>query len=596
RAFREGESICIYGDYDADGICATAILLDCFSEYSGRVTARIPSRHGEGYGLCESAVRALAASGVGLIVTVDNGVSAHAEIALAKELGVDVVVTDHHSLPDRLPECAAVVTPGDAACGAGVALRLARALSGDARLGRWLPLAALATVADLVPLTGDNRVMVARGLPLIEELPGLRALLRAAANGDRPVTASTLAFLLAPRLNAAGRLEDAMRGVELLLAEDIDTADRLAAALNELNSRRRAIEAEILAEAEAMFDEAEVRRSHALLLRRAGWNPGVIGIVASRLCETLHCPVLLFSEGADGLLTGSGRSVEGVHLFRTLTACRERFIRYGGHAGAAGVTMRAEEFEAFCADFLRELALRYDDAAFEPCLRYDETVELSELGLSAVQELRLLEPFGEGNPEPLYRLDGVRLAELRAMGQDGRHVSARAVSGGFTLRAVGFGFGNRLEALRGGGLWTLLARPSLNQYRGMCAVELMLTEALPAEKLLRDFFVNVLYNSLCVEACGFLGAFARESGAFQRDSMRSMYRRLRDGMAEGLEPRSAAERFSAEELCALLVFMELDFFAFDGKLLRHRPGAAPKALSDSRLYRLIRSNEEREEP
>lgn len=595
-AFLEDESICVYGDYDADGICATAILLDCFREYTEKAFAYIPSRHTEGYGLHESAVRALHARGVQLIVTVDNGISAHDEAALCRELGMELIVTDHHSVPETLPDCAAIVMPPDEACGAGVALRLARALSGNARLDRWLPLAAVATVADVVPLVDDNRVLVARGLPLIEENMGLRALLRVAAQGENAVDASTLAFLIAPRLNAAGRLGDAMRGVSLLLATDIHTADRLAAELNETNTRRRAIETAILAQAEEMLSVESQPIRRAVLLRHPSWNVGVIGIVASRLSEKMHCPAILLSEDENGILTGSGRSFGDIDLHATLTACAKHFIRFGGHAAAAGLTMCGDRFQDFCDDFLAYLCEHYGERDLLPSKRYDEALPLSELTLASVAQLKLLAPFGAGNPEPVYRFDGVRLSELRRMGQDGRHVSARAVQDRATLRVVGFGFGERFEELQAAGRWTLIARPSVHSYRGMESVELMLDDVWNEEKLFDDFFLNVLYNIVCVESCGFSIPRTGEGCRYDDASMRAMYAALQGGIdAEGLPVETAMARFDRDTLLALLVFLELGFFIRDGDSIRLAPDAQRRSLSESRIYGLIQSKDKRED-
>ncbi len=598
KAFTEDENICVYGDYDADGVCATAILLDCFSVYSERVQAYIPSRHSEGYGLHEEAVRKLHARGVNLIVTVDNGISALEEVALCTSLGMDVIVTDHHSRPERLPDCSAVVVPEDGACGAGVALRLARALCGDTRLSRWLPLAAVATVADVVPLTGDNRAVVARGIPWIEDNLGLNALLHAAGNGDNAVDASTLAFLLAPRLNAAGRLGDAMRGVSLLTTEDRHAAETLAAELDGVNAKRRSIEAEIYAEAEGMLSLEDEGVRRAILLSSTGWNVGVIGIVASRMSERHHCPVILFSDAGDGILSGSGRSAGRIDLYAALSACSKHFMRFGGHKGAAGITMAREAFETFSADFREFLRLHYDASDFVLAKDYDERLCLSELTLSAVAELKCLAPFGEGNPEPVYRIDGVRLSELRGIGHDGSHISARAGDGSASLRLVGFGFGERLEEFKTNAddSLSILVRPSIHTYRGMESVELVLTAAETSQKLFDDFFMNVLYNSFCMENLDF--PYASDGGAarFDGDSMRRMYLQLRKCVGTGgCRVEELLARFDRPALCALLVFLELGFFSCHEALVTLSPGVQKRALTDSRLYRRLQSKDERED-
>ena len=598
-AFNNRETICIYGDYDADGICAVAILLDCFRAFTDRVSAYIPSREGEGYGLNAESVYALRERGVQLIVTVDNGISALDEIALCTSLGMDVIVTDHHHPPDTLPVCEAVVTPPDEACGAGVALRLARALAGDERLRRWLPMAALATVADVVPLTGDNRALVRRGLPLVEENPGLDALLSAAGSGGRAVDAATLAYVLAPRLNAAGRLGDAMRGVRLLLADDAPEAGPMAAELNEVNALRRAIEAEILADAEAMLaicEGKEEEPARALLLRHRDWHTGVIGIVASRLCEKWHRPVILFSENEQGVLTGSGRSIDAVDLYAALSACARHFVHFGGHASAAGLTMRAEAFDAFLRDFLAYLGARYDSRDFIAAQRYDETVRLEELSLAAVLELQRLAPFGEGNSEPVYRLCELQLAALKPMGEGKKHLCARACTKNASLRLVGFGFGGRLEELQQSGPWSLLVRPVINDYAGLLSVELVLVDAQTEEKLFDDFFREVLYNGVCIGDMEYLRAHIAVGAMQKSEDMRRMYQELRAHIgADGCALAALTPRFARETLCALIVFLELGFFRHESGYVRLVPDAEKRPLLESATYRLLLAGDGQEE-
>lgn len=596
-AIEKQENICIYGDYDADGICAVAILYDCFSALTDRVSTYIPSRHMEGYGLNVEAVHELNTKGVDLIVTVDNGVSAFDEIALCTSLGIDVIVTDHHNLPEKLPSCDAVVLPPDDACGAGVALRLARALAGDDCLDRWLPLAALATVADIVPLVGDNRVVVKRGLPLVEENLGLRALLRAARSREGAVDATTLAFVLAPRLNATGRLGDAMRGVSLLLAKDVHAADALAAELNEANDERRRVEAEILSQAESMLAESIGLYERAVLLCHTDWNVGVVGVVASRLVEALQRPVILFCENADGTLTGSGRSIATVDLHEALAACQAHFLHFGGHAGAAGLTMRQEAFADFCTDFLAFLDAQYETADFCKAESYDEIVRLEALSLAAVSELQGLAPFGEGNPEPIYRLCDMRLSDLKFIGKDEKHISARACSANASLRLVGFGFGERLRELKeAADAWSILVRPVLNTYAGMMSVELHLVDAAPEEKLFDDFFIKILYNGLCVGDYDYFRAYADGGNAFSDAAMRGMYSELRVYIGtEGCAPLALLRQFDRVVLCACIVFWELGFFALEDGNIRLSPEVKQRSLFESKVYCLLTASDGREE-
>ena len=396
-AVERGEQICVYGDYDADVVCATAILLRCLRSMGATAVPYIPSRQTEGYGMNPEAVRRLAGRYVKLIVTVDNGLSAFDEIALCSNLGVDVVITDHHSVGRELPACCAVVSasrrdsayPNPYLCGAGAAFQLARALLPAADHRDDLALAAVATVADVVPLVGENRAIVALGLSGVPEQRGLAALLKVAGAQDRETDARTLAFTVAPRLNAAGRIGDAMRCVELLLTDEPRRAEQLAASLDEDNTARKTVEGEIFDAAATGLDTA----ARALIACGEGWNPGVVGIVASRLCEKYHRPAILFSE-KDGVLVGSGRSPAGIDLYRTLTGLSKYFIRYGGHARAAGMTLAAENYVAFRADFLKAMD-GYAESCFEPSYGYEEALSLPELSLPGVKELAMLAPFGE---------------------------------------------------------------------------------------------------------------------------------------------------------------------------------------------------------
>ena len=442
-AIGTGERICVYGDYDTDGVCATAILTDALALLGANVTFLLPSRQGEGYGLNANAVDAMIKDGVRLIVTVDNGISAHAEIAYAKERGTDTVVTDHHRCHETLPPACAVVCASRSdqsetlrcLCGASVAMQLAAALG--VRIGKYLPVAALATMADVVPLAELNRSIVRRGLPLIGMQPGLAALLHAAGVCD-PAGESTLSFILAPRINAAGRMGDATRAVRLLLTDDEEERKTLAAALETENVRRRAEEQRILKEAEETITESAPR---ILLLCGKDWNTGVIGIVASRIVERFRCPVLLFSE-VNGVLVGSGRSVPSVDLFALLTNRKELLLRFGGHRLAAGATIEISAFETLKTVLCEDLQNRFPMGLPEETCIVEDRLSLSDVTPAFAQELSFLAPFGEENRAPLFALEG-RLSDVRTMGRDGLHLSAKLSDGQSKVRLVAFGNGDR---------------------------------------------------------------------------------------------------------------------------------------------------------
>lgn len=605
-AIDKKESICVFGDYDADGVCSTAMLTSRLAAMGAKVDYYIPLRHTEGYGMSESAVRSLHESGVNLIVTVDNGVSAFDEIALCGALGIDVVVTDHHSVGKTVPECSAVVAasrkdstyPNRYLCGAAVALKLIQALAGSFSREE-LALAAIATIADVVPLSGENRAIVALGMRHIRSLPGLAALLQAAGADNPNPDETTISYVIAPRLNAAGRMATAMEAVSLLLGRDETRANEIAATLNDYNQQRRDTESEMLEEAERQIeDQGEPRR--VVILRHESWNAGVIGIVASRLCERMHLPVILFAE-QNGVLTGSGRSIEGVDLFENLSVFSHMFIRYGGHARAAGVTIAADRYEEFKEAFTAHIEQQYSPEDFYPAFFYDESVKFSDLTLENVKELRMLAPFGEGNPEPIYRLDCVRFQSVRTIGRDDKHFCASAVQKDRVMRVVAFGKSDLLEPLNTATDWDLLARLSINDYRGRQSVELFWLCANASEEKVSffdAFFTQRLYNEGCSEDRieSWYQAFSmRHTFVPNDETMRKHYKSLQSSLAENEGQLSRLIRMlPCEELFSLCVFTELSFFLFDEKTgqLRQNTGCATRTLEESALYRIaIRTQE-----
>ena len=606
-AIDKKEHICVFGDYDADGVCSTAMLSQRLLKMGANVEYYIPHRHSEGYGMSADAVRTLHERGVTLIVTVDNGVSAFDEIALCAALKIDVIVTDHHSVGKTIPDCVAVVAasrkdanyPNRYLCGAGVALKLIQALNGGEYAPEELALAAVATIADVVPLTGENRAIAACGLKHIQKLTGLSALLRAAGFSQPRVDEMTVSFMIAPRLNAAGRMATAIEAVHLLLGEDAARADEIASTLNEYNQRRRDTENEILEEAERQI-QARGDTGRAILLMHENWNAGVIGIVASRLCEKYHRPVILFAD-QNGVLTGSGRSIAGIDLFENLSVFSKMFIRFGGHARAAGVTIAKEMYEPFRALFEQHIAESFRPEDFYPSFVYDESVQLRELTAQRVKELRQLAPYGEGNAEPVYRVNGVRFASLRAIGKDDKHFCASAVQADQVMRVVAFGKSELLEPLNTAADWDLLARPAINEYRGNVSVELLWICANASEEkvaFFNAFFQQRLYNGDCSDGqlqdwyASFEGRFHAE---LDDADMRKHYRRLQSALSEGSIPLlSLIRALQNEELLALCVFSQLSFFNYDpdtGHIFLNN-GCAARTLEESPLYRMFNDRQE----
>ncbi|MDD3401257.1 MAG: single-stranded-DNA-specific exonuclease RecJ [Eubacteriales bacterium] len=474
-ASKRGEKVCVYGDFDADGVSATAIMTDCLRSMGLETVPYIPSRHSEGYGMNMDSVRRIASWGVKLIVTVDNGISAIDEIYECMRLNMDVVVLDHHKCHEQLPSCCAVVctsrdgyqTRKNELCGAGVALMAALALIGE-QAYRYLPLAALATVADAVSITGENRTIVARGMMNAADNLGLSCLMRAAGVLDCVVDETMLAYALAPRMNAAGRMGDAMCAVELLLCKDRIRAEQIAKELDDRNTARRQEEQRIMDECLSLTADKTVKG--ALILRGKDWNSGVIGIVASRLCERYGCPTVLLTQVEDGTLRGSGRSVEGVDLFDTLSKCSQHLIRFGGHCGAAGVSLQADRYDDFCAAFISQLVNR--EYSFD--YSYEESITLDECTVDNARSLQSLAPFGSGNEEPVFLIEDCQILNVASMGKDGKHLSMMINKEGRSARVVAFNRGDMILEWSTFGRADLLVRMRENVYKGNSSCQLIL--------------------------------------------------------------------------------------------------------------------------
>ena len=509
KALDAGERICVYGDYDVDGVCASAILCLHLKTLGADARVYLPDRHREGYGLNEAAVRALAED-TGLLLTVDCGVNAVDMAALAKELGMDVVITDHHRPGGTLPDCSLVNPllngyPCPHLSGAGVAFKLVEALSGRDAAMEYIDLAALSTVADVVPLLGENRFIVRAGLERMNGRPrvGIAALKRAAGLEGKALTAGHLGFQLGPRLNAGGRLGSARRGLELLLTNDEARAEALAAELEAENSARRDVEKGILAEAEAMLEDFDFPGHRAIVLAREGWNTGVLGLAAARLVEEYHYPaILLCDEG--GVLKGSCRSIPGVDIFAALTAAGEHLTKYGGHKQAAGLTLARGALEPFKAALEAYLRENVPAEAWVPAMEYDLDVGLGDLDAYAVAALEQLQPTGMGNPAPVLRTRAT-LENARRIGRDGAHLSLFARDGGGGLRGVMFSAGERAGEARGE--CDLLFTPKLNTWQGRTSVEMEMRAMEPLDARARieasrgqrdalvfHFLTEMLYN------------------------------------------------------------------------------------------------------
>lgn len=501
------ERICIFGDYDVDGICSTAMLTDYFRSVNADVIYHIPSRSEEGYGMSAAAVEKLYERGVGLIITVDNGISAAKEIRRCTELGVDVIVTDHHIPPEELPECCAVVChtvassryPASILCGAGIAFKLIEALAGQETALRYVSLAGLASVADVVPLLDENRVLVKLALEAVNRgdcCPGLTRLLESIPTVKKPYNACNFGFAAAPRLNASGRMSDASIAVELFLSRDIGRIDASIAELNRLNELRQQDEAQILNDALAMLSGSDLSDTRAIILMKKDWNGGVIGIAASRILEMFHRPTILFCE-TNGILKGSSRSVDGVNIHDALSKVSGCFLRFGGHAKAAGITMEESRFDEFRTRLNQYFKTAFPDSAFASVKGYEFELPLEEISLSLIEDISRLAPFGESNPSPVFRTRGVRLGRLRRFGVESQHTRMEVCGSkaSASLEAVWFCSAPYFKSLLCSEKVDMLYSPTVNHWCGEDGIQLRLKWAqqeLPEDPV--AFIENGMWN------------------------------------------------------------------------------------------------------
>lgn len=583
-AIIRNEKICVFGDYDADGVCATTILYRTLLGIGADVCFYIPSREGEGYGMHESSVRRLFEQGVKLLVTVDNGISAHPETELARSLGMRVVITDHHRCHETLPNADAVVCATrsgqteDTArlCGAAVAMLLARQLGSPYE--SHLALAALATVADVMPLLGTNRTIVAKGIKLLKREPGLTALLSVADPNGRPVNETTFSFLLAPRLNAAGRMGDALRAVRLLITQDQAERSALAKELEDENNARRTEEQRILLEAEKRIGQKDPM---LIMLFGNDWNPGVTGIVASRLCDQYRCPVLLFAGEGD-TLKGSGRSIPGVDLFALLSEHAEYLVQFGGHLLAAGASILREQFEPCRRAMEIFLKKRYPDGYPEQPVCYEETLALSECTMRLCEELELIAPFGEMNPEPLFLLEG-GLSGVSLMGKDGAHLSANLNSGAERLRLVGFRLGQRVRALTRVSTAETLCTLKKNTFRDFVSVNgyiACLRAKLP--EALREAAASFLLHPSEENARKIREA---TNCTADEDQIRRDFSFLRQDLKYGLR----MDDLNEPELIAMLILYEAGILRYSQGMFFEIPVTGKKQIQNGCLYSAMHS-------
>ncbi len=503
QAIAAGEKMLIYGDYDVDGVCATSILMETLGEMGARVDFRIPSRHGEGYGLNCEAVREIAKEHK-LLITVDCGVTNHEEVKLAQMLGMTVIVTDHHQLADTPSPADVVLNPllGDypfrRLCGAGVALKLTQALQGMEGVKKRIELAAMATVADIVPLIDENRVIVREGLQAMAttDRPGIKALLTV-SGVTPPVSAGQVGFRLAPRINAGGRLEDASQGVTLLTTRDEMLAERIASHLEDANSQRQAIEQDITQKAmQEIAEKVDFLQDRVIIVMGDEWNHGVIGLAAGRICEKYHFPTIVLSRQGD-VAVGSCRSIPGVNIHAMLMLCKDLFIRFGGHEQAAGLTMQAELVPELRRRLNMYISENCDLRCYVPTKEYDLALPLSQVNLELIDALSMLQPTGYGNPAPVFLSRGAQVQLMRKVGRDQQHLKLSLLDGNSVRDGIAFSMGHLAD--EGLDMVDVLFAPERNEFMGRVTAQLQVQAMRPAEGTAPLPGQDVLFRGLLQE-------------------------------------------------------------------------------------------------
>ena len=492
-AKERGEAILVFGDYDVDGVAAAAILTRGLRRFGiRRVGCDMPDRFAEGYGLTPERVEQAKEAGVSLLITVDNGISAHEAAKRARSLGIDLIITDHHAIEEELPEAVAVINPKRGRpehpaafiSGAGVAFKLAFALNGSPN---DLDLTALGTVSDIVPLLHDNRVLVALGLQHIKKYRrvGIEELARAARFNLEDITARKIAFQLGPRLNAAGRLDSGHAALDLLMLEnrevDCDMAVELAAKLNAANEERREIERAIYDQAEESLDAFLTPEQRSIVVAREEWHQGVIGIVASRLQNRYWRPVIVFSKGEDACWHGSARSGPGFNMVEALNGCADLLVRYGGHVAAAGMTLLPENMDSFRERFEAEALRQLGAGVLQPVLNVDATVSFSQLDSAFVRSLEKLEPYGQANPEPVFCACGIDIIPQSVRVLKESHLKFAARQGDKQLDVIAFRMAERFYKESLPEKADIVFAPQMNTYNGVTSVQLVLKDIRKAD-------------------------------------------------------------------------------------------------------------------
>lgn len=492
-AVKNKEKIAVYGDYDVDGITSTALLYEFLISIGADAEYYIPDRKGEGYGINIMAVNRLIKDGIKLMITVDCGITAIGEVEFAKLQGMDVIITDHHTCKERIPTAASAIVnpkrpdceyPFDALAGVGVAFKLILALAVKNGLNtneifkKYADIAALGTIADVVPLLGENRIIADKGLKLMQnpQRAGLRAIMEVAGILGKKITSSSIAYAIAPRLNAAGRLGNASTAVELLLTHDIKRAREIAAVLDEENKLRQATEKQIFDEAISMIaDDPNFEKKKVIVLCQEDWHQGVIGIVASRLTDIYYKPCILISY-SNGIGKGSGRSIKAFNLFDALSHCEKHLTDFGGHAVAAGLNINMSDIDGFIKEINKYADETLTERDMIPTVDIDCPVSETALTVENAKALTGLEPFGMCNERPTFSISNVQIAAISAVGADNRHLKLKICKNGRYAVCIGFGLGGYASNIRRGDFVDIAFNMDINEYHGTETLQMVIKD------------------------------------------------------------------------------------------------------------------------
>ncbi|OKL38384.1 single-stranded-DNA-specific exonuclease RecJ [Domibacillus mangrovi] len=487
QAKEHNEPVLVFGDYDADGVSSTAVLMTALRDYGIQADYYIPNRFTEGYGPNEQAFRNAKESGFGLIITVDTGISAVHEAQVAKEIGIDLIITDHHEPGPKLPEALAIIHPKHPdgsypfgyLAGVGVAFKVAHALYGQVP-EQLLDLAAIGTIADLVPLNGENRLLAKKGLAALRQSdrPGIIAMCKQMGTEQSSINEETVGFMIGPRINAAGRLDDAGPAADLMMTEDMEEALMLAEEIDAMNKERQSIVNEMAKEAiDIVNRDYPPDQFPVIIVGKEGWNPGVVGIVASRLTDTFYRPAIVLGfDREKGIAKGSARSIKGFDLFQSLSACRDILPHFGGHPMAAGMTLSIDDVDELRSRMVKMAKETLTEEDFIPIVNVDAEADIVDVSVQSIEELQKLAPFGMNNSRPLFFIKDVKLATMKKIGANQTHLKVALEREGQTIDGVGFGMGEYADQIAKTSDVSVIGELSINEWNNMRRPQLMLRD------------------------------------------------------------------------------------------------------------------------